>query len=408
MPRFHYKAIDVKGEKIEGTVEAVDRFDVYRIVRKEGRNIISVKEEKEGFSFSLSSLSKLNEMIGTVKLSDKIIFTRNMAAMIDAGLTISRALTVMQRQMKNPIFKRTLKQIDDYIRSGSSFSDALRKFPKIFSPLFVAMVHAGEEGGVLGDSLRTIAQQMDRAYTLKKNIRGALIYPTIVIIAMVVIGILMLLYVVPTLSSTFEELGADLPGTTQAVVSISNFIIEHTLLTLGLMALASGSFVYALHTRIGRRMFEAFILHLPIIKGLVHETNAARTTRTLSSLLVSGVEVIAALKITREVVQNSYYKDVIKLAEKEIEKGGPISKVFLEHDKLYPALVGEIIAVGEETGKLSEMLMQIATFYEDEVAQKTKDMSTIIEPFLMLIIGAGVGFFAMAMIAPIYSLSNII
>ena len=408
MPRFHYKAIDVKGEKIEGTVEAVDRFDVYRIVRKEGRNIISVKEEKEGFSFSLSSLSKLNEMIGTVKLSDKIIFTRNMAAMIDAGLTISRALTVMQRQMKNPIFKRTLKQIDDYIRSGSSFSDALRKFPKIFSPLFVAMVHAGEEGGVLGDSLRTIAQQMDRAYTLKKNIRGALIYPTIVIIAMVVIGILMLLYVVPTLSSTFEELGADLPGTTQAVVSISNFIIEHTLLTLGLMALASGSFVYALHTRIGRRIFEAFILHLPIIKGLVHETNAARTTRTLSSLLVSGVEVIAALKITREVVQNSYYKDVIKLAEKEIEKGGPISKVFLEHDKLYPALVGEIIAVGEETGKLSEMLMQIATFYEDEVAQKTKDMSTIIEPFLMLIIGAGVGFFAMAMIAPIYSLSNII
>ena len=408
MPRFHYKAIDVKGEKIEGTVEAVDRFDVYRIVRKEGRNIISVKEEKEGFSFSLSSLSKLNEMIGTVKLSDKIIFTRNMAAMIDAGLTISRALTVMQRQMKNPIFKRTLKQIDDYIRSGSSFSDALRKFPKIFSPLFVAMVHAGEEGGVLGDSLRTIAQQMDRAYTLKKNIRGALIYPTIVIIAMVVIGILMLLYVVPTLSSTFEELGADLPGTTQAVVSISNFIIEHTLLTLGLMALASGSFVYALHTRIGRRIFEAFILHLPIIKGLVHETNAARTTRTLSSLLVSGVEVIAALKITREVVQNSYYKDVIKLAEKEIEKGGPISKVFLEHDKLYPALVGEIIAVGEETGKLSEMLMQIATFYEDEVAQKTKDMSTIIEPFLMLIIGAGVGFFAMAMIAPIYSLSSII
>ena len=408
MPRFHYKAIDVKGEKIEGTVEAVDRFDVYRIVRKEGRNIISVKEEKEGFSFSLSSLSKLNEMIGTVKLSDKIIFTRNMAAMIDAGLTISRALTVMQRQMKNPIFKRTLKQIDDYIRSGSSFSDALRKFPKIFSPLFVAMVHAGEEGGVLGDSLRTIAQQMDRAYTLKKNIRGALIYPTIVIIAMVIIGILMLLYVVPTLSSTFEELGADLPGTTQAVVSISNFIIEHTLLTLGLMALAFGSFVYALHTRIGRRIFEAFILHLPIIKGLVHETNAARTTRTLSSLLVSGVEVIAALKITREVVQNSYYKDVIKLAEKEIEKGGPISKVFLEHDKLYPALVGEIIAVGEETGKLSEMLMQIATFYEDEVAQKTKDMSTIIEPFLMLIIGAGVGFFAMAMIAPIYSLSNII
>ena len=408
MPRFYYKAIDVKGEKIEGTVEAVDRFDVYRIVRKEGRNIISVKEEKEGFSFSLSSLSKLNEMIGTVKLSDKIIFTRNMAAMIDAGLTISRALTVMQRQMKNPIFKRTLKQIDDDIRGGSSFNDALRKFPKIFSPLFVSMVHAGEEGGVLGDSLRTIAQQMDRAYTLKKNIRGALIYPTIVIIAMVIIGILMLLYVVPTLSSTFSELGADLPGTTQAVISASNFIIEHTFVTLILMALTSGSFVYALHTRIGKRIFDAFILHLPIIKGLVHETNAARTTRTLSSLLVSGVEVIAALKITREVVQNSYYKDVIKLAEQEIEKGAPISKVFLEHDKLYPALVGEIIAVGEETGKLSEMLMQIATFYEDEVAQKTKDMSTIIEPFLMLIIGAGVGFFAMAMIAPIYSLSNII
>lgn len=407
MPKFRYKAVDTKGEKIEGSVDAVDRFEVYRIVRKEGRTILSVKEEKGKGAFSLSGLSQLNSLIGTVKMADKLIFTRNMAAMVDAGLTISRALNIMERHMKNPVFKKTIKQIDDDIKGGSNFSAALKKFPKIFSPLFISMVHAGEESGSLGDSLRTIAEQIDRAYTLKKKIRGALVYPSIVISAMIIIGILMLIYVVPTLTATFEEFGVDLPITTQAIISVSDFVVQNTVVTLALIAFTIIGFMYGLRTRIGKRAFETLILNIPIISGLVKETNAALTTRTLSSLLTSGVEVVTALSITRDVIQNSYYKEILNLAKKEIQKGAPISKVFLAHDKLYPILVGEIIAVGEETGKLSEMLLQIASFYEDEVAQKTKDMSTIIEPFLMMFIGAAVGFFALAMIAPIYSLSSV-
>jgi len=408
MPRFYYKTVDVKGQKSEGSIEASDRFEVYRIVRKEGRTVISVKEKKGKGVFSISGLSQLNSLIGTVKMADKLIFTRNMAAMVDAGLTISRSLSIMERHMKSPVFKKTIKQIDDSIKEGSSFTDALKKFPKIFSPLFVSMVRAGEESGSLGDALRTIAEQMDRAYALKKRIRGALIYPSIVVMAMIVIGVLMLIFVVPTLTSTFAEFNVDLPATTRAIISASDFMVQNTILTIALIVFTIVGFAYGLRTRLGKRAFETLILHMPIIKGLVQETNAARTTRTLSSLLTSGVEVVTALSITRDVVQNSYYKEVIALAEKAIQKGEPISKVFLAHDKLYPILVGEIISVGEETGKLSEMLLQIASFYEEEIAQKTKDISAIIEPFLMLFIGAAVGFFALAMIAPIYSLSNVI
>ena len=214
------------------------------------------------------------------------------------------------------------------------------------------------------------------------------------------------MFVVPTLQSTFESLDAELPKSTQMIVAASNFMQEYTLLFIGLLLAAVGGFISGLRTYPGKRAFEWFILHLPMIKTLVQETNSARTARTFASLLSSGVEIVSAISITKDVVQNTHYKDVLAQAEERIQKGEPLAQVFIENDHLYPVLFGEIILVGEETGKLSLMLEQIATFYEDEVSQKTKDMSTIIEPFLMLIIGGVVGFFAISMISPIYSVGQ--
>ena len=235
-----------------------------------------------------------------------------------------------------------------------------------------------------------------------------MIYPSIILIAMIIIAVLMLMFVVPTLTQTFEEFGADLPASTQSIIAISKFFIENTLIAFLIPAILVALVMYALRTYKGKRMFHYVLLHLPIIGELVKEIQSARTTRTLSSLLSSGVEIVTAISITGDVHQNSYYQDVLLQAQIDVQKGAPLSGVFTKNEHLYPILVGEMISVGEETGKLSDMLLNIAEFYESEVEQKTKDMSTIVEPFLMIIIGAFVGFFALSMIAPIYSLSEAI
>jgi len=407
MPKFKYKTQDKKGNISESTIEAPDRFAVYRQVRKEGQTVVSVVQE--GKSRDLSSwmdMEKINAFIGKVKMSEKIMLTRNLAAMIEAGLVLSRALSIMEKQTRNAKLKQILQQINKDIKKGETFAASLNKHPKVFSPLFVSMVRAGEESGSLAESLRVISEQMDKAYLLKKKIKGAMMYPAIVITAMLVIGVLMLMFVVPTLTSTFIELDAELPSSTKAVIALSDFLANNTFAFFGIVILVVTLFMWGLRTKRGSRMFEAVILRIPIVGVLVREVNAARTARTFASLLTSGVEIVSALGITKDVLQNSYFKDVISRAEKEIQKGSPISKAFLENETLYPILFSEMISVGEETGNLSKMLEDVAVFYEREVDQKTKDMSTIIEPFLMLVIGGAVGFFAVSMITPIYSLSD--
>ena len=399
--KFTYKA-ERDGQTYTGTVEATDRFEVYRHVRAEGGSLISVESERTG----MWSLAHWNTKLSSVKQHDKIVLATNLAAMLSAGLPISRALTVAERQTKNPKLKSILLSVRGDIQKGGTLHDALARFPDTFSKLFVAMVRAGEESGTLGEALTTIAQQLERSYQLKKRIKGALIYPTIIVVAIIGIGFLMMTKVVPTLSQTFKELGAELPKSTQAVIAVSDFMVNYTaLVLLGTFAFLGGMYAF-LKTNMGRRVRDKFLLVVPIIGELVREINAARTARTFSSLLGAGVDIVTALKITGEVIQNSYHRDVLRAAEEVVQKGGLLSEVFMQHEDLYPPLVGEMIAVGEETGALSDMLVRVADFYESEVAQKTKNMSTIIEPFLMILIGVTVGFFAIAMIGPIYSLSE--
>jgi type IV pilus assembly protein PilC len=266
------------------------------------------------------------------------------------------------------------------------------------------MVKAGEESGNLAGSLKVIAIQMDKSYALSRKVKGALIYPAVIFSVMVVIGVLMMVYMVPTLTATFKGLGVDLPLSTRIVIGISDFLRNHFLIVFLAVVAVIVTIAALLKTKAGSRAFDYFILHLPVIGTIVKEVNSARTTRTLSSLLSSGVDVVVALGVTEEVIQNSFYKEVLGKAHENIQKGDPISAVFIEHENLYPIFVGEMMNVGEETGKMADMLLGVAAYYEDEVDQKTKDMSTIIEPVLMVIIGIAVGIFAISMLAPTYSL----
>ncbi|MDE2213070.1 MAG: type II secretion system F family protein [Patescibacteria group bacterium] len=407
MALYTYTAMRA-GEKIEGTREAPDKHALVEILKQEGATALSIdvsrgRGEKGKLNFSMNMTIPF---LSRVPNSEKILFARNLSAMIAAGLPLSRALAVLEKQTKNVIMKKTIAGVSADVRAGNTFHAALRGHPKVFSPLFVAMAHAGEESGTLSQALQVVATQMERSYTLTKKVRGAMIYPAIVITVMLAIFVLMLIFVVPTLSATFQSLNAQLPLPTQIVLGLSNFIITNTLLVAILIVLVVVGFATALRSAPGKRAFDFALLYMPIIGAIVAKVNAARTARTLSSLLAAGVSALQALEITESVVQNSIFRPIIAHAHELVEKGKPMSEAFVEAEKIYPVMFAEMSAVGEETGDMPGMLARVADFYEEDVEQETKDLSTIVEPILMVVIGAGVGFFAIAMIMPIYSLSN--
>ena len=400
---FAYKAKNQEGEIVEGTMDSDTRFSVARELRSRGHLPISVSSTVDGFSFKKFNI---DDFLGRVKISDQIILTNNLSGMLKAGLSIHRALSVLQKQTKNPTLSKILISLSTEINSGGTFSSGLAKFPKVFSKLFVSMAKAGEESGNLSGALSDIGVNLEKSHALSKKVTGALIYPGVIMFAMITIGVLMFAFVVPTLAKTFQDLGVDLPVTTQLIVTLGNFFSNHLIVSfvviigvfIGLSMLFQAKFM--------ARYIDYIVLRIPVLGTITKELNTARTARTMSSLLVSGVSIIRAVEITKDVVQNVYFKEVLDEASKAVEKGLPFSEVFKEHSNLYPIMMSEMAEVGGETGKLSDMLLQIANFYEAEIENKTKNLSTIIEPVLMIVIGAAVGFFAISMISPLYSVLN--
>lgn len=386
------------------TVEAPTRFAVYEAVRGEGGTVVSIEEQGR---FSLTALARYNISIGTgVSRLEVIRTAKNLSAMLSAGLSLARALSIIERQSSNKNLRAVTAKLSEAIKQGSSFHKALALHTDIFPEIFVAMARAGEESGSLTQSLSIAALQMERSEELVRKIRGAMIYPAIVIIAVIIVAVLMLMYVVPTLTKTFESLGTEVPFATRAIVALSNVVTANGLVTLSALALFVFGGILFVRSRTGSRIVTAVALRTPMIGELVRETYSARAARTLSSLLAASVPVLEALSITKGVVHAHVFAKVIEEAETHVRKGEPLSASFAAHTELYPILMSDMLAVGEETGQVAEMLKQIAEFYEADVAEKTKDLSTIIEPVLMLFIGGVVGVFAVSMIAPIYQLSS--
>src|SRR3989344_1048174 len=398
--KFSYKAIDKEGKIIEGEAEAKDKFDLAHVLKAQGESVMYAEEV---VTLVASFISRLESIVERVSLRDKIIFMRNLAAMLEAGLPLIRALGVLIKQTSNKTFKKILEDTIQNINRGNSLSVALAEYTYVLPKLATSMIKAGEESGKLPGSLNVIGEHMEQSYLLRRRIKGAMMYPSVILIAMIIIGIFMMLYIVPTLTSVFEQLDVELPITTRIVISISQFLQEYTLTSLLIVFGAGFLFYFALKSPQGKRSAELVFLRIPVIGPLIKQVNSARTARTLSSLLSSGVSMVESISITKDVVQNSFYKDILEDAKTRVQKGTALSQVLSEHDDLYPILMGEIVAVGEETGKLSEMLMRVAVFYEGEVEQKTKNMSTIVEPILMIVVGIGVGFFAVSMITPLYT-----
>lgn len=403
MSKYFYTAQSLTGEAKSGTAEAKDERQLARILRQEGLILIraELEEEKKAkkrkFEITLP-------FFGGVSLTEKIFFARNLRVMITAGLPLPRALETLANQAKSQKFKRALLDIRDEIIKGKSFSDSLQKYPNIFSELFQSMVKVGEESGTLEDVLKTLAQQMEREYELKSKIKGAMIYPAVIICAMIGIGILMLVMVVPKLAETFEELEIELPMTTQLVIGLANFLAQKWYLAIIILFVLVFLFRQAMKTKAGKRIIDTLTLKIPIISPIVRKTNSAYTARTLSSLITAGVPIVKSLEITSGTLGNIYYKSAVATAAEKVRKGEKISEALKPYENIYPSIVIQMVAVGEETGETSNVLTQLADFFEEEVSNATKNLAAVIEPVIMLVIGAAIGFFAVSMIQPMYSM----
>ena len=400
---FTYKAKLKNGEIFEGTMETTDRFSLSHELKSRGNTPISITEKRSNF-FDFSSI--LGRIFSRVKADEQIIFTKNLSGMLRAGLSLFRALSVLKKQTKNATLNKILTSLSNEINAGGTLSSGLEKFPEVFSKLFVSMTRAGEESGNLSNALSEIGINLEKSHSLTKKIRGALIYPGVILSAMVLIGVLMFAFVVPTLANTFKELGVQLPVSTRFIITLGNFFSQYLILSFALIIGSVAGIISLVRASFMEKYVDFIIIRLPIVGNLSKELNTARTTGTMSSLLLSGVSITRAIEITEDVVQNVYYKKILKEAKEEVEKGAPFSKVFEENPNLFPVMMSEMIQVGEETGKLSDMLLQVASFYEGEIENKTKNLSIVIEPILMVVIGAAVGFFAISMISPLYSIMD--
>ncbi|MDP2864351.1 MAG: type II secretion system F family protein [bacterium] len=401
MPRYSYTAKSLKGEEKSGIAEVKDERQLSKTLREQGFILIKAEletaEKKRKFKISLPFL-------GGVSLTEKLMFTRNLQVMISAGLPLPRALETLASQIKSKKFKKALLNISEEIIKGKNFSDSLKAHPDIFSELFQSMIKVGEETGNLEEVLRILSQQLERENELKSKIKGALMYPAVIVSAMIGIGILMLVMVVPKLAETFEELNIELPFTTKMVIGLGTFLAEKWFLALLIMAVFFFFFRLALKTKRGKEIIDAITLKIPIISPLIKKTNSAHTVRTLSSLIAAGVPIVSSLNIVAGILGNIHYKTALLQVAEKVKKGEKLSDAMAPYKEIYPLIVMQMIKVGEETGETSDILAKLAIFFEEEIGYATKNLTSVIEPILMLIVGGAIGFFAVSMIQPMYSM----
>ena len=357
MPSYFYIAKSLKGEEKTGVLEAKDQHQLARTLRQEGYILISAYLEKKALKkrkFELNILAKIQG----VPLTEKMIFTRNLQVMISAGISLPRVLRTLAEQTKNQKFQKVLSEITEEVVKGKSFSESLRSYPDIFSELFCSMVKTGEETGNLDEVLKVLTRQMEREHELKSKIKGALMYPAVIICAMIGIGILMLVMVIPQLAATFEELEVELPPTTKFVIFLGSFFSEKWYLVILIVIFFLLLLRYASKTEKGKKIIDSVSLKIPIISPIIRKTNSAYTVRTLSSLISAGVPIVRALEIVSETLGNIYFKEAITEAAEKVRKGSKLSETLRPYSKLYPLVVIQMIEVGEETGETSNILQK--------------------------------------------------
>lgn len=405
MSKFIYTAKDGEGKTITGSIDVKDRSILAQVLREKGMILITSKIEGLLVDEKKKDKSSLGWLFG-IPMMEKVLFSRHLSVMISAGTPITKALETLAKQTTNTTFKNILSQVVIDVQQGVGLADSFSKYPKVFDAFFVNMIKVGETTGKLDEVLMLLADQMKKERDLLSKVRGAMLYPAVILTAMIGIAILMMIFVLPNLTKLFKDMNVELPVTTQFVLNLSNFMQQNVIMTFGVIFAVVLIFLFAIKTKTGKFVLGWIFLKVPVFKGMTQKVNTARFARVLSSLIEAGVPIVQSLNITSTVLSNYFYKLSLKNMMTEIQKGASLQSLLVQYPNLYPGLVSQMVEVGEETGTLSEVLKRLSTFYEDEVNDFTKNISSIIEPILMLVIGGAVGFFAVSMIQPMYSIMS--
>ncbi len=400
--RFLFKARTQDGQIKEGIVEAADRSAAVRVLQREELIPISIQKEREGIKL-LNSIKRLWEGLSQKELS---AFFRELATLIHAKVPVVQALRAIEEQSDNKFLRLIVKDIAADIEDGATFSDALAKYPDVFSPLIVSVMRSGEASGNLQNSIMFVADNLEKNYQLTSRIRSALFYPSFVITAAAIIGFLTASFILPNLTQVIKDFGiSDVPWYTVAVMAFGDFMSQYWWAVLIVVFALIGAFIYYIRTDTGSYEWDHIKLKLPVFGRLFRMIYVSRFAQNFSLLLAGGIPVVRALQITADVVDNAVYQEIILRAAENVKAGGTISETFLEADAI-PSMMARMIRIGEETGKLDETLVSVSDLYEEEISVITRNLTTMLEPVLIVVLGIGVAILVVAILLPIYNIAG--
>lgn len=405
MPKFTFTATKEGGKTVTATLEAADRTAAINTVKSQGLTLVTLTEqaaEKTGSAF-------FSARKGRVKSDDLVVFTRQLSAMISAGVPIMRSITSMAQHSQNPYFRTVITAVSKDIEGGQSFADALSRHPDVFNDVYVNMVRAGEAAGILDDILKRLALQQEKSASIRKKIKSAMTYPMVLVVITIVAFFGLMIFVIPMIGKTIKDLGgedAELPAITEIMLSISHFFVNYWYLVFPIIIGIVVAIVRYIKTPGGKRNFHIFMLKAPILGRITRKIAVARFARTFSALIGAGVAVLEALEITARAAGNIIYQEAIQEAGKRVKNGEVLSKVVAEHEDLFPAIVIQMLSVGEETGQTDKVLVKVADFYEEEVDTEIAGISSTIEPLMIVFMGGMIGLIAASVMMPITGLAN--
>lgn len=399
MPKYSYTAATKDGKKIEGSVESTSKEALIELLHKQGYRPLVIKED---------SSHKIKFGKGKVRLKDLVVFTRQLSTMISAGVSLTRSLNTLEQQADNKYFKTVIAGINKDVEGGASIGESMAKYPNVFSEVYINMVKAGESGGILDEILKRLAAQVEQDASMRKKIKSAMTYPVVIGVVAVVAFFGIMLFVMPKLGKIIIDLGgpdAKLPIYSQIMLNASAFIQQNIVIIVVIFVLVIFFTRRYIKTPKGKYKFHALVLRTPVLKDVVIKIAIARFSRTFASLMSAGVSVLDALDVTGGAIGNKVIEQELKEAAKEVKNGKQLSEP-LSKSPHFPAIVSQMLAVGEETGQIDTILVKVADFYEEEVEATIDGLSSIIEPIMIIILGAFVGLIAASVMGPIASLSK--
>lgn len=400
MAFFNYKARTADGKMVGGLVEAPNADNAARLLREKQLLVIQITEAK-----SQTTAQGLPFLTRRVGFSEVVNFTRQLATMIVAGLQLPDALAILRTQTNNATFTQILLDIEHQIVSGGNLADALSKYPQQFSNIYIALVRAGEASGTLDQVMTRLAETMEAEQEFRSKVKGAMIYPAIIMVGMAIVVMIMMTVVIPKLTELYRDFGVSLPWTTQLLMSISDFFVKFWWLMIAVFVGGSVLFNKWRRSVVGEFVVDSLILKIPVWGELQKKIILVDFTRTLGMLIASGIHILDGLRILKDALGNVIFRNAVFEVSQKIEKGFPLGDTFAQHD-VFPPIVAQMMKVGEETGKLDETMTKLSKYFQSESEHMVKGLTTAIEPIIMVVLGVGVGFIVISVITPIYNLTS--